>query len=363
MAINYPGFGPIPRADLSGIGDIVENMAKGYQAGRMPDTMREEQEGRMRDNAMKAIQQAFMPQEKEAHLGLLAAQTAKAKEPAQLSYMGPAREAMDLERLKEQTGENSPVYLNALKSFLGKQQAQEDLSGIRGRQLTGLKPGERWMSDESGQPVGKETPLSATERAEARGRGYFNYAFDNISRGLAPLSGTGSYRKFADAAANYATDDKAAQVIDDYLLGKKLLTSGVVKEAATLGSGKQKATYQQLRESLESSDIPKSIDKLVKQFGLPASAAIKADERFKAALNAATRAGEQSIPAFNKQYFKPGGYTQTPKDREDERVGEDIHLGKTINTPSWVVDASTYRQWLDTLPQDQQQALKQSLGR
>ena len=61
MAINYPGFGPIPRADLSGIGDIVENMAKGYKIGRMPDTMREEQEGRMRENALMAMKQAFMP--------------------------------------------------------------------------------------------------------------------------------------------------------------------------------------------------------------------------------------------------------------------------------------------------------------
>jgi len=75
MAINYPGFGPIPRADLSGIGDIVENIGKGYKIGRMPDTMREEQEGRMRENALKALRQQFMPEEYKAKIAHLHAQT------------------------------------------------------------------------------------------------------------------------------------------------------------------------------------------------------------------------------------------------------------------------------------------------
>ena len=69
MAINFANYlGQSYKPDLSGIGDLVENLGKGYSIGRMPDTMREEQEGRMRDNAIKAIQQKFLPQEKQAGL-------------------------------------------------------------------------------------------------------------------------------------------------------------------------------------------------------------------------------------------------------------------------------------------------------
>jgi hypothetical protein len=63
MAINFANYlGQSYKPDLSGIGDLVENLGKGYSIGRMPDTMREEQEGRMRDNALKQIQQQFQPQ-------------------------------------------------------------------------------------------------------------------------------------------------------------------------------------------------------------------------------------------------------------------------------------------------------------
>tara|TARA_R110002126_G_scaffold289448_1_gene444385 strand:- start:1235 stop:2512 length:1278 start_codon:yes stop_codon:yes gene_type:complete len=240
---------------------------------------------------------------------------------SEASLQGPAREAMDLERLAGMLpgGKENPVYKNAVKSYEGKQQTQQDLSNVRGRQLGGLKPGERWMNDpESGQPIGKETPLSSTERTEAKGRGFFNYTFPAISQGLAPLSGKGSITKLTNAASQYGQNPDATKLIDDFLLSKKLLTAGTVKEAATLASGKQKATYQQLRDSLDSSDIPKAVEKLVKQFGLPPEALINADKRFSTMLNDATKAGERSIPAYNKQYFNP---ESQPPEKNDEGGG------------------------------------------
>jgi len=59
MAIQYPGFNPQGKPDLSGLSDLFENIGKGYQLGRMPDTMREEQEGRMRDNAIREMKLAL----------------------------------------------------------------------------------------------------------------------------------------------------------------------------------------------------------------------------------------------------------------------------------------------------------------
>lgn len=256
---------------------------------------------------------------------------------------GPAREAMDLERLKQQQGENSPVYQMAKANMEAKQQSRQDVSETRQARLGGLKPGERWIKDpESGQPIGKEIPLTSTERSEAKGRGFFNHAFDHISRGLAPLSGEGSIGKLADAASQYGQNPEATRIVDDYLLGQKLLTAGVIKEAATLASGKQKATYQQLRESLDSSDIPKIVSKVVKQFGLPPTAAMKADMRFKQVLNDATKAGERSVPAYSRNLFNPESQKFEKESGEDD-VSETVLMtknGKMFNIPANKVSAA-----------------------
>lgn len=222
------------------------------------------------------------------------------------AYQGAAREAYDLERLRKQVGEDNPVYQNALQAYHASQKGKEDLSSLRKRTLGGLKPGERWMkNEETGEVEGKEIPLTATERKEYKGRGFFNQVFPQISQGLSPFSGKGSYNKFQQAASEYETNPDAKKMIDDFLLGKKLLTAGVVKEAATLGSGTQKSTYGQLRDSLDSSDIPKGINNIVKQFQLPSSASRLADARFLKIINEATEKGEANVPAFQKQYFNP----------------------------------------------------------
>lgn len=227
------------------------------------------------------------------------------------SYQGVAREAKDLERLKQEAGEQSPVYQNAKKAYDAKLNAQQDLSNIRGRTLGGLKPGERWLLDPNTQePIGKEIPLTALERNEYKGRGFFNYAFPLISRGLAPISGKGSYSKLKEAANNYGKNPESTRIIDDFLLAKKMSTAAKVKEAATLAAGKQKIVFEQLGKSLDSSDIPDAFAAIIKQFKLPPTAAIKADKRFQRELNAATSAGEKAAPAFQKQYFNPEQYVQ-----------------------------------------------------
>lgn len=236
------------------------------------------------------------------------------------AYQGVAREARDLERLKSEVGENSPVYLNAQKLFDAKLQAQEDLSDVRGRTIGGLKTGERWMFDpETGARVGKEIPLTAKERDEYRGRGFFNNIFPYISQGLSPLSGKGSYSKISNAASQYGRNPQATKLIDDFLLGKKLLTAGTVKESATLGSGKQKIIMKQLGDSLDSSDIPKTMTNIIKQFSLPPEAAIKADKRFQEILNESTSAAERSVPAFQKQYFEPEKFQNDKKYLRDKK--------------------------------------------
>jgi hypothetical protein len=254
------------------------------------------------------------------------------------AYHGAARDAYDLERLRKEVGEDSPVYQNAIQTYKASQQAKEDLSGLRGRTLGGLKPGERWIkNDKTGEIEGKEIPLTATERTEHKGRGFFNYVFPYISNGLSPISGQGSIRKFEQASREYKTNPAAQQLIDDWLLGKKLLTAGVVKESSTLGSGKQKSTYQQLRESLNSSDIPEKIGSIIKQFNLPPEAMQRADQRFQQILNEATEAGESNVPAFQKHLFNPKQHPSAEKESSDmNRMVKIIDPdGKIFETPAY----------------------------
>lgn len=251
------------------------------------------------------------------------------------AYQGAAREAYDLERLRKEVGADSPIYKSAQHAYEASIRSKEDLSNLRGRTLGGLKPGERWFTDEqSGDVLGKEIPLTATERQEHTGRGFFNYVFPHISQGLSEFSGKGSIRKLQDAASRYNTDPAAKRLIDDYYLGKKLLTAGVVKEAATLGSGKQKSTYQQLKESLNSSDVPEKIGSLIKQFGLTSEINKNADQRFQQILNEATEAGHRSVPAFQKQYFHPEKMQK--KESSGEKSSEIIRMykdGKEFDIP------------------------------
>lgn len=234
------------------------------------------------------------------------------------AYQGVAREAYDLERLKNEVGENSPVYKRAEASFNAKIKAQEDLSNQRNQRLEGLKPGERWLKNDEGVIEGKEIPLTATERAEHSGRGFFNYIFPHINRGLSPFSGEKSIRNFEQAVSQYKTNPQAKKLVDDYLLAKKLIAAGVVKEAATLQSGRQKTTYQKLEDSINSTDIPKRIESLIRQYQLPNSANDLASRRFQQILSEGTKAGQQSVPAFQQLYFNPEEHTEKQKEQDEK---------------------------------------------
>lgn len=233
-------------------------------------------------------------------------------------YQGPAREAADLERLRQAYGEDSPVYKMAIARNKADLARREGLVEKTGLDVSGIKRGERPVYDEEGQLAGVDRPLSAKEREEVAGRNFFNTIYPQIYKGLAPFSGQGSITRIMDAANNYGVDPESTRLIDDYLLGQQLLTAGTVKEASTLASGKQKATYDQIRKSLESSDIPKKIDSFIKQFGLPASAKERAAERFQQILSDAQTQAEESIPAFRRYQFQPSG----------SKSSEDVDLSK-----------------------------------
>lgn len=221
-------------------------------------------------------------------------------------YQGAARNALDLERLKKEYGEGSEVYQNAKAEQEANIQGKRDLSLIRDRTISGLKPGERWIKDENtGERIGIQHTLNEKERNAEEGRAMFNELYPIVYKGAAPFSGEGSIRKLEEAAANYKTDPNARKMFDDFLLAEKALTATVVNEAATLNAGKTNQTYRQLRESLIADDIPRKIKSLIKQYQIPASANLKSALSFQKLLNEATTNSRKMVPATRDLYFSP----------------------------------------------------------
>lgn len=223
-----------------------------------------------------------------------------------LAYQGVAREGYDLARLKNDFGENSEEYRNALSLYNAKLQNSKDLQKLRERTIGGLKPGDKWIIDpESGEHVGIETKLTPKEIERESGRNLFDIIYPYVYQGAGPFSGEGSINNLRAHIKNYKTNPQSQKIVDDYLLADKLMSAAVVNEAATLNSGKTNQTYNRLYESLKAGDIPKQIDKILKQYKLPAEAQIKAAVRFHKILIDATKQANQLVPATKKLYFDP----------------------------------------------------------
>jgi hypothetical protein len=219
---------------------------------------------------------------------------------------GPARDASDLKKLKEKEGEDSEVYKNAKAAYDANLEQKKDLRDLRERTKQGLKPGEKLFYDaQSGEPAGKEIPLTAKEREAEEGNIMFNELYPYVYKGGAPFSGEGSITRLQNAAAHYKTDPKARKMFDNLLLSDKMLAATTVNEASTLKAGKTNTTYKMLKESLEAQDVPRIIKKLIKEYNIPASAQLRAGMRYQKLLSEARNKARKGTPATQKLYFDP----------------------------------------------------------
>ncbi len=248
---------------------------------------------------------------------------------------GPARDAADLVKLKKERGENSEEYQTAKAISDAKIAANKDLRDLRARTKAGLKPGEKEFFDATtGEPLGKEIPLTATERASEEGNILFNEFYPVVYKGAAPFSGEGSIRRLEQAAANYKTDPKARKLFDDFLLSDKALAATVINEASTLKAGKQNRTYGILKESLEAQDIPKVVKKLIKEYQIPASAQLKAAMRYQKLLSDARIKARKGTPATQKLFYNPEMQAQHEK-QQNEGLSKET---KVINGVTYYAD-------------------------
>ena len=195
---------------------------------------------------------------------------------------------------------------NQDKEHDAKIDAKKDLRDLRARTKAGLKPGEKEFFDEqSGEPLGKEIPLTGKERESEEGNILFNELYPYVYKGASPFSGEGSIQRLEQAASNYKTDPKARKLFDDYLLAEKMLAATTVNEASTLKAGKTNTTYKMLKESLDAQDIPNVVKKLVKQYQIPASAQLKASMDYQKILSDSRRKARKGTPATQKLFYNP----------------------------------------------------------
>lgn len=222
------------------------------------------------------------------------------------TYQGVAREAYDLQRLKDTYGENSEVYKNAKTQYDASIDAKKDLADLRARTKAGLKPGEKEFFDpDTGVPLGKEVPYTEKERESEEGNIFFNEVYPYVYKGGSPFSGQGSITRLQQVAQNYNTDPRAKKMFDDFLLSNKLLAATTVNEASTLKTRGTNATYQMLKESLDAQDIPKLVTKFIKEYNIPASAQLNAAIRYQKVLSDSRNKARKNVPATQKLFYDP----------------------------------------------------------
>jgi hypothetical protein len=301
MPINYPTFG---QATL-GAPDLINALNKGYQsnmyaaqASNLPKQMAAELLAKNLQSRLKQNELQYAPQMSEAMLQGM--KNKNALFPLQQELM----RAQTQRALRPSQGSNG---ISISTDANGKPVIQIGGSGSNQIEQPGSLPkGQNYIYDKNtNEPIGIGRQLSPTELKEETGRAFFNQVYPIINKGLSTYSGKGSNIKFKEDSSRYNTDPQAKQRIDSYILAKKLLSAGVVKENATIGGANTNRTYQQLRESLDSSDIFPLLETYAKQYEWPAEAFESAGNSLKNALENATVYANEHIPAQRVTYFNP----------------------------------------------------------
>jgi len=185
-------------------------------------------------------------------------------------------------------------------------QIQEEYAAPYREKLGGLTQGQHFIYDpESHEKIGIQKPYTAAEKQTQTGRAFFNEVFPKINNGFKDFIGKGSATNFIKYADAYGKDPVATRKIDDLLLAQKLVSAGVVNEAATLGAGRTNMTYRNLAKSFPGSDVSQLLQRYGNELKIPGDAFLKANIRFQNILNQATQKSQASVPAFKSEYFNP----------------------------------------------------------
>lgn len=249
------------------------------------------------------------------------------------SYQGPAREAIDLDRLAQQYGKDSETYQNAKLTYDLRRQQAEDLSKLRNRTFEGFKVGEKPITNDQGQVIGKTRNKTEKERDIDRGTVYFDTFYPIVNQGLNYYSGEGSIRKLEHDAANYKTDLEARKRFDQFRLAQSLQTITGVNEAARFGAGRTNQIFNRFYSSLSAFDVPKKIESLIKEYQIPSSSNIKTGIDFQKKLAEAKANYEKTARPTVDEYFE--GYGPPALKTSDQKSAE---VENNTEVENWDLD-------------------------
>lgn len=219
---------------------------------------------------------------------------------------GSARDAESMEMLRKRYGKDSEIVRDAEALNKQKIQQYQDLSAIRQRQTSGLKPGDTpILNPETGEIEGFNKQLTDKEREAAKNTTLFNNLYPLVYKGSAVFSGPGATNKLHQAAKTYNTNPASRKLIDDFLIAEKAATTTAVTEAARFGAGKTNQTFNRFLETLKAEDIHSKLKKWIKEYNIPASATMKAGIRWQNELNKAEHKANKNIPAARAYYYDP----------------------------------------------------------
>lgn len=203
---------------------------------------------------------------------------------------------------------NKGINPSTMQSFANEDEKNSYIDALT-ENTTGLKRGEHYVYDpETHEKIGTQRPLTVKERDEEGGRVFFNEVLPQIQKGTYDFAGKGSIKRLDKYASEYSTNPEAREKIINLILADKLMASGTIKEAATLGGGRTNQTFNTLRKTLSSEDIPEIIKKYQLGTKIPQEAFNEAQNRFLSIINNATQKSAASVPAMRTNYFHPERY-------------------------------------------------------
>ena len=348
MAVQFTDFSRIPTQEPA-FANLLGDMLQGYKTQREPTRIRQEEESRLRDNAIKAIQQKFLPQEKQANLArarmdydpqakaeyikhLISAFGGQENASADGTIGGISQDEFKNALIRQSLGIPAQLPQERLEMESQKIQQREDLKKKRELEnaIQELRKGGRdiqAVEDILNKP-GETT-------------GYLGQLKSALSKGT-----SGKY--FPDSPGDLANVNERL-VRMQASLARLISSRGGAVAAQLAASGKPsaweskahnlgmtKAMKQGLKDDYE--DISRQYEEIT-----GSKPAFSLDDIFHSAVQDVSKK-----PA-------PAG---TPIASERERVGEDIRYNKPIKVPAYVDTQAKFKAYLQTLTPKEREELK-----
>lgn len=302
---------PTEQPDNSGYADMFTNIMQGYKNAATPSMINQQLKGMKFANKLAEMQSSDENQDLQKRFK--EAQIANMNRPAQ-----PRQETEFVRNLQAyQNMQDGDPNKEMLGDWLKTKSTRGNGITIgtdpeTGRQTVQIGGGQSGIAKSSSgeEPYYEEDPETGEKKQvgfsvkptsedikEHSGRAYINTVLPFINESTSRYSGKGGNEQFMSDINNFSQDKQAQDAIINYMTSVKLLSSSAVKEASTLSAPNTQKVFKQLEKSINSSDLPKTLEKVGKEYLLPPSAAKMSADSTLDWLNKATQAGQKAIPA------------------------------------------------------------------